>query len=230
MVHFSVLINGILADFCRSSRGVRQGDPLPPLLFVVVMEAFNRIMNVAVERELLTGFLVGSQHFEAMEVSYLLFADDTLIFCEPKVEQLWNLRCLLLCFEAVSRLKINLVKSVIVPIGEVEDAEGLSRIFGCGVESLPLMYLGLPLGAPYRDPSIWNKVIEKMESKLARWKRMYLSNGGRLTLIKSTLSNIPTYYLSLFQIPGRVMKRIEKILRDFLWGGIGDEFKFHLVN
>jgi hypothetical protein len=230
MVHFSVLINGILADFFRSSRGVRQGDPLPPLLFVVVMEAFNRMMNVAVERELLTGFLVGSQHSEAMEVSYLLFADDTLIFCEPKVEQLWNLRCLLLCFEAVSRLKINLVKSVIVPIGEVEDAEGLSRIFGCGVESLPLMYLGLPLGAPYRDPSIWNKVIEKMESKLARWKQMYLSNGGRLTLIKSTLSNIPTYYLSLFQIPGRVTKRIEKILRDFLWGGIGDEFKFHLVN
>ena len=91
-------------------------------------------------------------------------------------------------------------------------------------------YLGLPLGAPYRDPSIWNKVIEKMKSKLAEWKRMYLSKGGRLTLIKSTLSNIPMYYLSSFQIPGRVAKRIEKIQRDFLWGGIGDEFKFHLVN
>jgi hypothetical protein len=65
---------------------------------------------------------------------------------------------------------------------------------------------------------------------VAGWKWMYLSKGGRLTLIKSTLSNIPTYYLSLFQIPMRVAKRIEKLQRDFLWGGVGDEFKFHLVN
>ena len=86
-----------------------------------------------------------------MEVSHLLFADDTLIFCEPKVEEICNLRCLLLCFEAVLGLKINLSKSVIVPIGEVEDVKGLSRILGCGVESLPLTYLGLPLGAPCRN-------------------------------------------------------------------------------
>ena len=207
-----MLINERPAYFFSSSRGVRQGDPLSPLLFVMVMEAFSRMMNVVVERELLTGFLVGLWHSEVMEVSHLLFADDTLIFCRPKVEQLQNLRCLVLCFEAVSGLKINLSKSVIVPIGEVEDVEGLSRILGCGVESLPLRNLGLPLGASYRDPSIWNKVIEKMESKLAGWKRMYLSKGGRLTLIKSMLSNIPTYYLSLFQIPwsGKVNRKNTK--------------------
>ena len=98
MVRFSMLINETLADFFSSSRVVRQGDPLSPLLFVVVMEAFSRMMNVAVERELLSGFSVGTRHFEVMEVSHLLFADDTLIFCEPKVEQICNLRCLLLCF------------------------------------------------------------------------------------------------------------------------------------
>jgi hypothetical protein len=59
---------------------------------------------------------------------------------------------------------------------------------------------------------------------------MYLSKGGRITLIKSTLSSLPTYFISLFPIPSRVANRIEKIQRDFLWGGLGDEFKYHLVN
>jgi hypothetical protein len=59
---------------------------------------------------------------------------------------------------------------------------------------------------------------------------MYLSKGNRVTLIKSTLSNLPTYFLSLFPIPASVANRIEKLQRDFLWGGIGDEFKYHLVS
>jgi hypothetical protein len=59
---------------------------------------------------------------------------------------------------------------------------------------------------------------------------MYLSKVGWLTLLKSTLSNLPTYYLSLFPIPVGVTNRLDKLQRDFLWGGIGDEAKFHLVN
>ena len=86
MVRFLVLMNGTPKDFFDSSRGVRQGDPLSLLLFVVVMEAFSIMMNVAVDRGLLARFSVGSRPSEAMDVSHLLFADDTLIFREPKVE------------------------------------------------------------------------------------------------------------------------------------------------
>jgi hypothetical protein len=78
---------------------------------------------------------------------------------------------------------------------------------------VPFMYLSLPLGAHDKDPSIWNTVIEKMEiKKLARWKRMYLSKGDRLTMIKSTLSNLPAYYLSLFQILVGVVKNTKRFL------------------
>jgi hypothetical protein len=71
--------------------------------------------------------------------------------------------------------------------------------------------------------------IEKIEHQLASWERLYLSKGGRVTLIKSTLANLPTYYLSLFPLPVSVAKHIEKLQCKFSWGGIGEEFKYHLV-
>jgi hypothetical protein len=199
---------------------------LSHLLFVLVMEALSR-MFATMESGRLFGFSVGSRYQEAMIVFHLLVADDTLIFCEPNVEQFQDLRYLLLCFDVVLGLKINLSKSEIVPVGDVEN---WASILGCGVASLPMKYLGLPLGAKYKDSNIWTSIIKKMEIRLAGWKGLYLSKGGRLTLIKSTLSNLPTYFLSIFPIPVGVANRLEKLQRNFLCGGIGDEFKFHLVN
>uniref|UniRef100_A0A2N9ED53 Reverse transcriptase domain-containing protein n=1 Tax=Fagus sylvatica TaxID=28930 RepID=A0A2N9ED53_FAGSY len=113
--------------------------------------------------------------------------------------------------------------------GVVSNMEDLVGILGCQCASLPMKYLGLPLGAKFKETIIWNPIIEKMERGLAGWKRLYLSKGGKVTLIKSTLPNLPTYFLSLFPIPVGVAQRLEKIQRDFLWSGVGEEFKFHLV-
>jgi hypothetical protein len=77
-----------------------------------------------------------------------------------------------------------------------------------------MKYLNLPFGASYKATSFWNDDIEKMERRLAGWKKLYLFKGGRLTLIKSTLSNLPTYYLSLFPIPARVTNGLERLQRD----------------
>jgi hypothetical protein len=92
-----------------------------------------------------------------------------------------------------------------------------------------LKYLGLPLGASFKLKSMWAGLEDMMVRRLAPWKRLYLSKGGRVTLIKSTLSNMPTYMLSLFPILADVAKRIEKIQRDFLWGGLNEDFKYHLL-
>jgi hypothetical protein len=139
-------------------------------------------------------------------------------------------RHILIWFEATSGLRINLGKSELVQVGDVPHLELLADILGCKTSTLPMNYLGLPLGASFKLQSIWNPIVEKMEHRLAGWKRLYLSKGGRLTLIKSILSNLPTYFLSLFPIPVSVAKRIETIQRNFLWESSEEGHNFHLVN
>jgi hypothetical protein len=131
--------------------------------------------------------------------------------------QVQTISNLLICFELVSGLKVNLAKSILVLVGEVSDIGVLAEILGYEVGYLPITYLGMPLGAQFKDKACWNGVVEKSVRTLASWKRSYLSKGGRLALIKSTLSNLPTYLMSLMPIPAAVAKRIESIQRDFLW-------------
>jgi hypothetical protein len=115
-------------------------------------------------------------------------------------------------------LKGQLAKSLLVPVGNADNAT-LAVILGCGTSSLPMKYLVMPLGACYKAKTIWDGIVVKMGRRLASWKMLYLSKGGRVTLIKSILSNLPTYFLSLFLIPVRVVNRIKKLQRDFQFGG-----------
>ena len=226
---FSVLVNGVPAGFFPSSKGLRQGDPLSPYLFVMGMEVLGVLIRRAVEGGFLSGCNIREGGRTTLNISHLFFADDTIVFCEAKKDHLCHLSWILFWFEAASGLKINLGKSEIIPVGEVEDIEELAAEIGCRVGSLPSQYLGLPLGAPNKASSVWDGVEERVRRRLALWKRQFISKGGRITLIKSTLASIPIYQMSLFRMPKIVVRRLEKLQRDFLWGGGNMERKIHLV-
>ena len=202
--------------FFESSRGLRQGDPLPLLLFVLVMEALGRMLDKTVHDGYMSGFGVGRLEGRSLAVSRLLFANDTLIFCDADLDQVLFLRMILIWFELVSGLKLNLGKSELVLVGMVHNFDLLLNVLGCKQGTLPMKYLGLPLGAKFKDKTIWNPILEKIKRRLAGWKRLYLPKGGRVTLIKKYSSNVPTYFLSFFPIPTIVANRIEKLQRNFL--------------
>ena len=126
-------------------------------------------------------------------------------------------------------MKVNVGKSEIVPVGEVYNLAELASILHCRVGSLPMKYLGMPLGTSFKTASIWNPILEKMEKELSGWKHLYLSKGGKLTLLRSTLSSLPTYFLSLFTIRKAVAARMESSQRNFLWGSSEGSFKYPLV-
>ncbi|XP_059635243.1 uncharacterized protein LOC132277399 [Cornus florida] len=113
------------------------------------------------------------------------------------VSQLRFLRCVLVCFQSVSGLKVNVGKSSLVLVGEVHDVANLATALGCEVSHFPISYLRLPLGSSLRRVGGWDLVIERFEKRLVRWKH-YLSKGGKATLMKNTLSNLPTDLISLF--------------------------------
>ena len=122
-------------------------------------------------------------------------------------------------FEAALGLRINLAKSEIILIGEVEEVDELAVELGCRVGQLLVVYLGLPLGVSNKVVSRWDGVEGKVRRRLVLWKSRYISNGGSITLIKNTMVSMPMYQMSLFRMPISVARRLEKLQRDFLWEG-----------
>ena len=151
---FSVLVNGTPIGFFRSSRGLRQGDPLSPYLFVLGMEALCCLIDRVVQGGFLSSCYIGRSNREGMVVSHMLYADDTLLFCGADQEQLAHLSWLLMWLEIISGLRVNLNKSKIISIGSIAEVESLAFELGCEVGALPSSYYGLPLGAPHNSVAV----------------------------------------------------------------------------
>ena len=117
------MVNGSPTNFFQSSRGLRQGDPLSPYLFVLGMEALSILIDKAVTGGFMSGFNLRGRDGKEVQITHLIFANDTLVFCKDSRDQLIHLSWILMWFEALSGLKINLGKSAIFPVGRVENLE-----------------------------------------------------------------------------------------------------------
>ena len=213
-----------LRVFFQSSRGLRQGNPLSPYHFVIAMEALNCLLKKAICGGFLSACQVRGRGREGVEVSHLLFADDTLIFCEAGEEQMTFLCWVLMWFEAILGLKVNLDKSELILVGRVENVDNLAGELGYKVGRLSSIYLGMPLGASFNFVAAWDGIEERFRKRLAMWKRQYISKGeggrgkrgkrgegGGITLIRSSLSSLPIYFMSIIHLPRVVRIRLERI-------------------
>nr|GEW26017.1 putative RNA-directed DNA polymerase, eukaryota, reverse transcriptase zinc-binding domain protein [Tanacetum cinerariifolium] len=172
----SVMVNGSPTKEFKMERGLRQGNPLSPLLFLLVAEA----LQISILEACNKGFYKGiSMVNGGANISLLQYVDDALFFGNWSRVIAYNLILILKCFEKTSGLKVNIAKS---------------RLFDIGVSNIEV-----GLGMKMRSYDRWNEVVNRFRAKLSAWKAKSLSVSGRLTLVKSVLGSLPIYYLSLFR-------------------------------
>ncbi|KAK1416690.1 hypothetical protein QVD17_25805 [Tagetes erecta] len=217
----SVLINGSPTGEFVASRGLRQGDPLSPFLFSIVMEALSVSIRMASGSGLFNGIRLPNG---GIVITHCMYADDTLFLGDWSVQNGKNLARILKCFHMASGLKINFFKSSMIGIGTTAVEEDLMiNVLQCKRGKLPFQHLGVPVGENLNRIKSWDPVIDKFKGKLSSWKARTLSFGGRLTLVKSVLGSLPIYFMSLFKMPSAVVRKLEGLRRDFLWGGGSDK-------
>ncbi|XP_026452133.1 uncharacterized protein LOC113352536 [Papaver somniferum] len=218
----SVLINVSANAKFTTGKGLTQGDPLSPFLFLIVSEALNLSLQTGNEQGYLGGF---SMSQNGVHISHLQFADDTLVFLDDSIEQMNFLRFYMLGFEMLSGLHIKFQSAAFLVWREVNLAP-MARMLGSIQRFCLLRTLVSHWETPYW--ALRSGKVSLTES-LPSWKRSSLSKAGKLTLIKSVLLSIPIHMLSLFIAPPKVVKAIEKVIRDFLWDAADTKKGYHYV-
>ena len=197
-------------------RGLKQEDTLAGFVFNIVVECLTGLMREAQKKNLYDGFKVGRNN---LEINILQYADDTVFFGTTSMENVRAIKVMLRSFELVSGLKINFAKSNFGAIGMFEQwLNSVASYLNSRALSIHFPYLGIPIGANPRRNEIWgDPIVKKCESKLSKWKQN-ISFGVRVYLIKSVLNSIPIYFFSFLRAPKKVVDRLVRLQRWFLWG------------
>lgn len=209
------LLNGCPGIPIKHGRGLRQGDPLSPLLFILAIDPFHHLLEKATNLGLLSTLRGRAPRFRTS-----LYADDAAIFVNPSVQDMTNLTEILRAFGGVSGLRTNMSKSQIAPIrcGNI-DLTDVTSIFPAALTSFPMKYLGLPLVVGRLKKVHIQPLIDKCQSRLAPWQGRLMSSAARICLTKSVLTAQPIYHLTSLKLPDDTLKDIDKIRRKFLWAG-----------
>lgn len=213
---FSIILNGSSVGYFKSTRGVRQGDPLAPSLFILAEEALSR----GIDHLFRSGQL---QYYQVprgcIPISHLLYADDTLIFLNGSSNNVRKLLDFIRVYEHSSGQKVNINKSSFIVSQKSSPATicRLSTLSGFQHKTGISSYLGVPLYEGRKKICHFKYLLDRICSKLEGWKSKFLSQAGRVCLINSVLHSIPLYTASSICLPSSIISTICRICSNFFW-------------
>ncbi|KAL9665795.1 hypothetical protein QQ045_000116 [Rhodiola kirilowii] len=215
-VSYKVRINNQISESIYPSRGLRQGDPISPYVFLLCAEWLNYAVGEYQELGLLQGIKI---YRRALTVTHLMFADDCMLFFKAGKESVKWIRGILRKYEDISGQRVNCAKSVAVCSKNVLD-EGrrmLVERLGVPIVEGHSSYLGLPLIFSNKKADLFRSIEEKIVKRITDWKHKLLSGAGREVLIKSVLQAIPTYAMSCFKLLSQLCRKLSKNIMHFWW-------------
>ncbi|KAM3385248.1 hypothetical protein ACQJBY_009276 [Aegilops geniculata] len=209
----SCLLNGVPGDCIDHLRGLRQGDPLSPLLFILCIDTLHRLLEAATSSGLLA-----APPPAAARMRTSLYADDAVIFINPERDTIDTLLGLLQQFGDATGLRVNLSKSSAIPIScSGIDLATVLLNFGGTTVTFPITYLGLPITIGRIRLVHLQFILDRIRARLAGWKGRLMPMAGRRVLVRCVLSAIPTFALTALRAPKKLFKEIDKSRRRFLW-------------
>ncbi|KAL8465080.1 hypothetical protein ACS0TY_034540 [Phlomoides rotata] len=220
-VRYSFKVNDDLVGPISPGRGLCQGDPLSPYMFIFCAEGMTALIKQANREGCFHGVRVCRN---SQVISHLLFTDDNLLFCRATNEEALPLKRILDTYETVSGQAINFGKSGIFFSAKVGDDRkmDIGNIIGVHQPLNTGRYLGLPslLGRQKRE--IFASVRDKIWTKLHSWSNKKLSKAGKEVLIKNATQSILTYCMSVFSLPSTLLDEIHVMFNKFWWGNGSD--------
>lgn len=222
---FSVLINGVAKGLIFPHRGLRQGCPLSPYLFILCVEVFSNLLLQAESKQLIHGL----RFRRDLSFTHLLFADDSLIFTKATTDDCSNLKALFDCYAAASGQIFNYDKSSMFFSGDISDSQmgTIKNIFQLHVVSRHEKYLGLPSMVGRNKKSFFKDIELRVMNKISSWNSKLFSSGGKEVLIKAVAQAVPAYAMSVFKLPRGLCEDIQQAIASFWWGSKKDQRHIH---
>ncbi|KAL0000247.1 hypothetical protein SO802_019849 [Lithocarpus litseifolius] len=227
-VSTSLLFNGEALDPIYLLRGIRQGDPLSPYLFILCMDFLSQLIEGKCNGNLWQPVKASQS---GPTLSHLLFADNLVFFARADYVNCSAIRDVLDEFCSISGQTVSATKSRVYfsPNVDRDTRESLSDILGFGSTPNLGKYLGIPIKHSRSSSQDYNFILDRVKKKLAGWKASMLSLAGHSVLIQASLATIPTYVMQCTHLPGKILEGIDRVNCNFLWGTYEAAKKIHWV-